>query len=445
MTKKIIFQKARLFDGISDGLREDMSVCISDGKIGQVVKGRSSVPEGYDAIDLAGKCLLPGLIDTHVHATLIGEEALPLFLAAGVTSARDVGGALGAVLDLRSRIADGTLLGPRLFVCGPLLDGSTPSLGGPAFEPMLQAVPAPDAVPEIVGNLIAAGVDGIKLYFSLTPDIATEIIRFVDKRLPVTGHLGWTHSLEAIEAGIDGLEHVWISPYNEFCALDMQFGVGASMMDPTFWTKTLKGWEEADLNAGLATQWFDSMVEKQVHMGSTLDLLWTSRSGIDGAMKDPDRKLIPKVVRERQRAIAEQMGDRPDWDIHNWFFEASQGAGALEKHQEVTRLLHERGGIVVGGTDCGAIPFPPPGFSLLREIELLSDSMGAVGALKSVTSTAARYLRSEDEIGIIKEGNRADFLIVNGDPTNDVTDLRKLEDTYVGGVRHTQSELRALI
>ncbi len=71
--------------------------------------------------------------------------------------------------------------------------------------------------------------------------------------------------------------------------------------------------------------------------------------------------------------------------------------------------------------------------------------MGAVGALKSVTSTAARYLRSENEIGIIKEGNRADFLIVNGDPTNDVTDLRKLEDTYVGGVRHRQSELRALI
>ena len=85
-----------------------------------------------------------------------------------------------------------------------------------------------------------------------------------------------------IKAGIDGLEHVWISPYNDFCALDMQFGPGkkvSSMMTRHFAPLTFKGWEEADLHGHQAATWFDAMVEQQVHMGTTLDLLWTSKCG----------------------------------------------------------------------------------------------------------------------------------------------------------------------
>ena len=68
----------------------------------------------------------------------------------------------------------------------------------------------------------------------------------------------------------------------------------------------------------------------------------------------------------RQKAMAARLGERPDWDIHPGFFEPIQGVKALEKHQAVTRLLHEAGGLVVGGTDCGALSYPPPGFALLR-------------------------------------------------------------------------------
>ena len=77
----------------------------------------------------------------------------------------------------------------------------------------------------------------------------------MEKRVPITGHLGYTHSLEVIREGIDGLEHVWISPYNDICALDMQFGPGTpvtSMMDRNFATRTFKGWEEADLKGARA-------------------------------------------------------------------------------------------------------------------------------------------------------------------------------------------------
>ncbi|HXG22682.1 MAG TPA: amidohydrolase family protein, partial [Methylomirabilota bacterium] len=302
-------------------------------------------------------------------------------------------------------------------------------------------------VPQKIGQLLASGVDGVKLYFTLPPDTAKAIIQFVDKRAPITGHLGYTHSLDVIKAGIDGLEHVWISPYNDFCALDMQFGPGkkvSSMMNRHFAPLTFKGWEEADVHGEKAKTWFDAMVEKQVHMGTTLDLLWISKCGQDAAMQDPDRRYIPPMALGRQRALAAHIGERPDWDMFPGF-DPALGSKALEKHQEVTRLLHESGGLVVGGTDCGGIPYPPPGYALWREIELLAEAIGAMAAFKAVTSVAARYLRKQDDIGSVAPGRYADFFIVDGDPLRDVRELRKITTVYRGGVAYDPQTLLATV
>jgi len=229
------------------------------------------------------------------------------------------------VLQLRADLNSGAQLGPRLFVLGPLLDGTDQSLDGP-FAELLDSVPSVDAVPEKIGGLLKAGVDGIKIYFSMPPDTVRAVIEFVDKRVPITAHLGYTHSLDAIHAGIDGLEHVLISPYNEFCAVGMQFGLGASMLDPAFFPKLIKGWEAANLQAEGARTWIGTMVEKQVNMGTTLDLLWLAKFGIDAARRDPDRKLIPPMALARQQQMVAHLGERPDWDIGNPLAETASGA-----------------------------------------------------------------------------------------------------------------------
>src|SRR5438105_10791625 len=367
MASTMLFKNGRLIDGISDQPRTEVSMLIEGDRIAAVQSGPIPVAAGAEVIDLKGQTVLPGLIDTHVHTTLMDRECLPLFLAAGVTTARDVGGKLEKVLQLRDDLNSGRQLGPRLFVLGPLLDGRDESFSG-SFGEMLDSVPSVEAVPQKIGDLLKAGVDGIKIYFTMPPDTAKAIIKFVDRRVPVTAHLGYTHSLDVIGAGIDGLEHVWISPYNEFCALNMQFGPGASMMDPSFWIRLTKGWEEADLQSEGARTWFGEMVEKQVNMGTTLDLLWIAKSGSEAAQRDPDRRLIPPMALARQREMAAHIGERPDWDIHPGLFDPSRCAKALQKHQAVTGILHEAGGLVVGGTDCGALSYPPPGFALLREI-----------------------------------------------------------------------------
>jgi imidazolonepropionase-like amidohydrolase len=443
MAQTMLFRNARLIDGLGDQPREGVSILVSGERITAVEQDDLTPPVGAQVIDLSGKTVVPGLIDTHVHTTLMGDEGFPLFLAAGVTSARDVGGKLEKVQQIKADLNSDKQLGPRLFICGPLLDGAEKSFDYAAFVEMLDNVPSPEAVPQKIGALLAAGVDAVKLYFTMPPDTARAVIQFVDNRVPVTGHLGYTHSLDAIKFGIHGLEHVWISPYNEFCALDLRFGPGASMMDPQLWAQTLKGWEEADLHSRSARTWFDAMVEKQVNMGTTLDLLWVAKCGSEGAQRDPDRRYIPPVVLARQKAMAAPLGERPDWDIHPGFFDPAQGGKALEKHQQVTRLLHEAGGLVVGGTDCGAISYPPPGFALLREIELLSEAIGTMAAIKAVTSVAARYLRQQDNIGSVAPGRYADFLVIDGDPLRDPRELRKLTTVYRGGMAHDPQAILA--
>ena len=283
----------------------------------------------------------------------------------------------------------------------------------------------------------------MKLYFTLPPETAKAVIAFVDHRVPVTGHLGYSHSLDLIEAGIDGLEHVWISPYNDLCDLDMQFGPDKEVtaMDGKFWRLTMNGWIQADLESDRAQRWFGAMVDHQVHMGTTLDLLWVAKCGLEAACADADRRYIPPMALDRQRWMEKRRPDG-DWDVHPGF-DLDMGARALERHQEATRLLHEAGGVVVGGTDCGGLAYPPPGFALLREIELLAEAIGAMAAIKSVTSVPATYLRREADVGAVAPGRFADLLVVDGDPLRDVRALRNLEAVYQGGVRHEPADLLA--
>ena len=112
------------------------------------------------------------------------------------------------------------------------------------------------------------------------------------------------------------------------------------------------------------------------------------------------------------------------------------GKDRTRSEAQLPITLHEAGGLVVGGTDCGGLSYPPPGFALLREIELLAEAIGSMAAIRAVTSVAARYLRQQDNLGSVAPGHYADLLIVDCDPIGDVRELRKLKTVYRGGVAY---------
>ncbi len=449
MDAEILLKNVRLIDGLRDAPLPRASVLIRGDRIAAVEGGDIPAAAGMQVIDLAGKTVTPGLIDTHVHTVAIGDEGLKLFMANGITSVRDCGARLELVLAVKQALESGAKFGPRLYFCGPLLDGATSSLPGASGALMTQNVPSLDAIPGVVKPILDAGADSLKLYFGLTADMGEAIIRYADGRVPVTGHIGYMRASEAVKAGINGLEHISPSVFNDVCPAHLRFGPGTSMAGRQFVERLRAGWLAADFSAPDARALIDAMARRQVAMGTTMNIHWLFRAGYEGAARDPDRRyIVPKILAgRRETATAQGKLSDPDWDLYFSRLEPAivdQERKALEQQQEFCRRLFEAGGLVVGGTDA-AINYPPAGFSLMRELELLAESIGAMNALRAVTSKAAIALRKDSDIGAVAPGRFADLAVIDGDPLRDITRMRNVVTVFKGGTQYDpKSILREL-
>src|SRR5580658_7511303 len=200
-----------VFDATGAPARPDMTVLIHDRKIA-VVGGFSSVsvPRNAQILDASGKFLIPGLVDSHVHLTGAGEPSgsreffLPLLLANGITTVRDMGGYLESLVPLRRDIRQGKRLGPEIFFAGPYLDGDPPS-----FQPSLVVSNAVEAA-EDVHTLVEQGVDFIKVQSILSPDAYFAIAQAARREhITFVGHVpDRVTAAEASDAGQKSIEHL---------------------------------------------------------------------------------------------------------------------------------------------------------------------------------------------------------------------------------------------
>jgi cytosine/adenosine deaminase-related metal-dependent hydrolase len=383
---------------------------IAGGLIKEVRRG-SGVPRTHVVEGSRGRFVLPGLIDMHVHLPprwLRSERQYfgALWLAHGVTSVREAGSLDGRV----PRTRGGALLepiGPRVFSCGPVLDGDR------SRWPTARVVRAAEDASAAVRELAAAGVDCVKVYSGVGPEALQAITRAARSRgLRVIGHLSRDVSWDT--GALHEIQHVCEPRCEELGEQEIRGLLEGSRRSGVAHTPTLVVYERQ--------RWMSSYRRRLGELPARLLPRWWRE-----VLWDPDNRLVWESPAPEERAIREAERDELRGRI-----------------QEAVARLHGIGAQILAGTDVGN-PFVVPGESLLEELRLFIQlGMGLEEALATATIRAAEAL-GRDDLGRIRAGARADLLILESDPTQDLRALESLVAVMMDGSVYRDRDLEGLL
>jgi imidazolonepropionase-like amidohydrolase len=387
----VAIRGGRLIDGTGKPPVENAVVILQDGKI--VAAGpaaTTAIPEGAQVLDATGKSVLPGLWEMHSHFEQV--EWGPIYLATGVTTARDVGNEREFIVAARDAIAAGRGIGPRLVMAGVVDGTSTFSLG-------IIRVDSPEQAREQVQKYKAEGFQQIKIYSSVKPEIL-KIVTAEAHRLgmTVTGHIPeGMNAIEGIEDGMDQINHVRY--------------LTEVMADPK--TGTVSG------DSPQAKKVIKLLLEHHTVVDPTVALFEIISHSTD----KPLSAFEPGILRvaPELRELLETMGTSPN--------NSEKAAARFRTLLETVRVLHQAGVPIVVGTDQSV-----PGFSVDREIELyVQAGFTPMEAIQAATLVPARAMGMEKESGTIEVGKRADVILVDGNPLENISDIRKVSVVVAGG------------
>jgi imidazolonepropionase-like amidohydrolase len=392
-TSTIAIVGATLIDGRGGPAIPD-SVVIVRGERIAAVGSRTSVkiPAGAEVVDVKGLTLLPGLIDAHFH--IDGDDPLPaLFLSHGVTSIRDPGQWIEAYDGARKAAAPV----PRLFLCGPHLDSPPPAYPADSY-----IVRDPEETRQAVNRFNDDGASAIKVYFRLPLALIKVAIETAHARgIPVMGHLEIVDARDAINAGIDGIEHATSFGTALLPLRDAEKYRQAVLADNNARREgRYQVWNSVDLNTPQAKALVNLIVSRGVFVSPTL------------------------AVFERRA------GDKDTRDVH---------VKAFKQMEAFVGLVKKVGGKVVVGSHSD-VPHAKRGWAYQRELELLVESgLTPMEAIIAGTMENARYFRIDDRLGSVEAGKLADLIIVDGNPLVDISNMRRIQRVMMNG-RWQQAE-----
>lgn len=382
------------------------TVYVSDARITAVLAAGARIPSDVPTIDGAGKFLIPGLWDMHVHAlwdSAVAEVSLPQFVAHGVLGVRDMGGRL----EVLARAQAGTSgPAPRIVAAGLVVDGPEP------VDPDISlAVGTPEEARRAVDSLAAAGVDFIKVYTLLPHDAYLAVLeRAKQLGLPVAGHVPVEVTPEeAARAGQRSVEHLR-DEIEPFCI----------------------GGDSAACDSLL-----DLFRERGVWQTPTLVVLRAKTTPQPDTLGDDARLgLVAPVMRDLWMKMLADKRSRPGY----WRGKQERFRG----ERALVRRMRDRGVALLAGSDAGAY-FTYPGSGLHDELELLVESgLTPAEALRSATLEPARYLGAADSLGSVAPGRVADLVLLDGDPLADVGNTRRIQAVIQAGRLWTRPALEGL-
>jgi imidazolonepropionase-like amidohydrolase len=395
--RPLVLDNVRVIDGTGAPPIARGRIVIVAGRISRIGPAETvRVPADAETVDLSGQTIVPGLIDLHFHIEDDPKLALRQ-LSHGVTAFRDPGQWDEKFAALRQMIAADQLPGPRIFTTGPHIDGERPAY--PA-----DAAVARDAeeARRLAERAVRQGAAALKIYFRLPFASAKAVIDVCAARgIPCTAHLEVLDARELLEAGLHGLEHIT--------------SLGMSLLPPLE--------AEAYRQAVLADN--NARRDGRYEMFARADL------------NGPRAQALYAVLRARKPwldatlAVFERRADRPPTDAKPAMVPVL--VSGFAKMKQLTRRAAQEGArLVMGGHS--TVPFAERGEAPWRELELLVDSgLTPLEAITAATGTAAAFLYRGDQFGTLRPGLRADVVVLRGDPSRDISEIRTVERVMVDG------------
>ena len=350
-------------------------------------------------LNLTGKYVIPGLFDMHAHVAGVrkdsysqdfSENALKMLLDYGVTTIRSPAGPTNQSIALKHNISEGLIEGPEMFTAGRLLNG--PQIVIPFVE---KQISTEEQAREEVRNQAAAGVDYIKLYVGLPPNLVQAAIDEAHNLgIGVIGHLYMTSWTDAANMGIDALTHgVPVNPslLPSGDSREQFLENGGGPFDHFLWLDLL------DLDSTEINEMINALVKNSVPVDPTLSIYETMLKDDGNSFSDPQNQL-------------------------RW-----------AKVLQLTKIMHDKGVQILSGSDIpnfGLIP----GASLHNELELLTEAgIKPLEVVAIATNNGAEALGIDNRVGTIESGKEADVIILTSNPIENINNTKGIEAVIVDG------------
>lgn len=386
---RLVVHAGRLIDGAADEALTDVDIIVEGHRIA-AIEPHDPDRTGATLIDASNATVIPGLIEAHGHQQReYGEAFGRIHLAYGVTTVRDPGGLPYESIAERESIEAGRRIGPRVYLTGYLLDG------GRIYYPMASSAPSADVVDMELERARRLQYDLIKTYVRLPDELQRRAIEGAHAiGIPVSSH----EIYPAAAYGVDSVEHLGATSRRGYSPKTS--GLGRSYED------VIAVMSESGMT-----------VTPTVALGGFLYLASTDPTIAD----DPRRVLFPAWV---QPAFEPPPGG-------GFFANPALLEMFVRTSLETVAELERAGARIVAGTDA---PIAPYGASLIGEIEhYVEAGLTPLEAIRTATVAPAALLNASDDLGTVEAGKLADFVVLEGDPLADITNLRRVRTVIKNG------------
>jgi len=439
---RIALAHVRVIDGTGAASVDDQTVLIDGPRIAAVQPASKAVPQDYQTLDLTGATVMPGIVGMHNHLFYLQRpnidpsghfdspiivpqmtfSAPRLYLANGVTTMRTTGSVEPYTdLSLKREIDAGRLIGPHMDVTGPYLEGPG------AFFIQNHQITSPQDARKTVAYWADQGVNSFKAYMNITrAELKAAIDEAHRHHLKVTGHLCSVTYPEAVELGIDNLEHGF------FVNTQLDPGKQPDKCPDTVGDPTIEAMSPGGPEANALIK---LLVDKHVALTSTLPVFEQSVP-LHAPLQPRQMEVLTPQAKESYLYLRNLTASRAGTP------RGQKAALAYKNDLGLERQFVAAGGLLIAGPDPTGNGGVIPGFGDQRELELLVEAgFSPVEAIRIGTLNGATYLGLQDRIGSIAPGKDADLVVIRGNPAANINDVEKVDMVFKDGVGFDSGKL----